>query len=286
MELKNINSFRAIAKAINYEIKRQIRALGTQEKLGQETRGWDENKGQTIRQRIKETSSDYRYFPEPDIPPIKISGQWIEKIKAGLIELPLEKKKRFKAEYNFDEATAEILASDKNLASYTEKVISELRAWIEATGDNWERQKNKLAKITGNWLISELFKHLNKDGKSIAEVKITPENFAELVTLVYQDKINSSAGQKILEIMYKKGGDPTDIMASLGLEQMDNKAELEKIIKAIIGKNPKQVGQYRQGKANVLQFFVGQVMSATKGKANPKIVIEILKKLLPPKVDK
>ena len=294
VELKNINSFRAIAKAIDYEIKRQIRALGTQEKLGQETRGWDENKGQTIRQRIKETSSDYRYFPEPDIPPIKISGQWIEKIKAGLIELPLEKKKRFKAEYNFDEATAEILASDKNLASYTEKVISELRAWIEATGDNWERQKNKLAKITGNWLISELFKHLNKDGKSIAEVKITPENFAELVTLVYQDKINSSAGQKILEIMYKKacaepgrsGGDPTDIMASLGLEQMDNKAELEKVIKAIIEKNPKQVGQYRQGKANVLQFFVGQVMSATKGKANPKIVIEILKKLLPPKVDK
>ncbi|MFA4941219.1 MAG: Asp-tRNA(Asn)/Glu-tRNA(Gln) amidotransferase subunit GatB, partial [Patescibacteria group bacterium] len=184
VELKNINSFRAIEKAIDYEIKRQIEALKDNEKLVQETRGWDENKGKTVSQRIKETSADYRYFPEPDIPPFKIDGQWIEKIKAGLIELPPEKKKRFQTEYNFDEATAEILVSDKNLAGYAEKVISELRAWIDSTGDDWERQKNKLAKATGNWLISELFKHLNEDKKTIKDIKITPENFAELITLV------------------------------------------------------------------------------------------------------
>ncbi|MFA4941779.1 MAG: Asp-tRNA(Asn)/Glu-tRNA(Gln) amidotransferase subunit GatB, partial [Patescibacteria group bacterium] len=153
-------------------------------------------------------------------------------------------------------------------------------AWIDSTGDDWERQKNKLAKATGNWLISELFKHLNEDKKTIKDVKITPENFAELITLVYQDKINSSAAQTIMEAMYQKGGDPTNIMADLGLEQMDDKTELEKAIKTIIEKNKKQVEEYKKGKETVLQFFVGQVMSATKGKANPKIVIEILKKLL------
>ncbi|MDD5071959.1 MAG: Asp-tRNA(Asn)/Glu-tRNA(Gln) amidotransferase subunit GatB, partial [Patescibacteria group bacterium] len=209
-----------------------------------------------------------------------IGGQWLAKIKAGLIELPMEKKKRFKTEYNFDETTAEILVSDKNLADYAEKVISELRAWIDSAGDDWARQKNKLAKITANWLIGELFKYLNENKKAIIDIKITPENFAEFIALVHKGKINSSAAQKIMQTMYEKGGDPTDIMADLGLEQIDDSAELEKIIKAVIEKNPKQVGQYSQGKTNVLQFFVGQVMSVTKGKANPKIVIELLKKLL------
>ena len=183
-------------------------------------------------------------------------------------------------EYNLSGQDAEILAGDKKLADYTEKVISELRAWIDSTGDDWERQKNKLAKATSNWMISELFKHLKEDGLSIAEVKITPENFAEFITLVYQDKINSSAAQKILHVMYNEGGDPTNIMTELGLEQMDNDAELENIIKEVIDKNPAQVEQYKAGKEAVIQFFVGQTMAATKGKANPKKVIGIFKKLL------
>ena len=280
VELKNINSFKAVEKAIEYETDRQIKAIEDGEKLVQETRGWDENSGKTVKQRVKETSADYRYFPEPDIPPLKIDSKWIEKIKADLVELPQKKKKRFQEQYKLNEADSEILVSDKNLADFSEHVISELRSWIDSSGDDWERQKKKLSKIVSNWLTSELFKHLKEDNKNIKDINITPENFAELVTLIYKDKINSSTGQKILEIMYTKGGDPTNIMTDLGLEQMDNTDELEGIIKEILEKNQSQVEEYKSGKENVLQFFVGQTMAATKGKANPKKVTEILKKIL------
>jgi len=280
VELKNINSFRAIEKAIYYEVKRQLKAIKEGEKLVQETRGWDENKGVTVSQRIKETSADYRYFPEPDIPPIHIDSKWVEEIKSSLVEMPMEKRKRFMAEYDLSAYDADILVSDKALAEYTEEVISELRAWIIASGDTWERQKKKLSKLAANWLVNELLKHQNAEGKTIKDTKITPKNFAELLSLVYEDKINSSAAQQILEVMFKKGGDPTDIMADLRLEQMDDLAELEKAVKDVLAKNSKQVSEYKAGKEGVLQFLVGQVMSATKGKANPKKVQEIMKKLI------
>jgi aspartyl-tRNA(Asn)/glutamyl-tRNA(Gln) amidotransferase subunit B len=280
IEVKNINSFRAIEKAILYEIDRQKEALSKGEKLVQETRGWNEDSGKTAHQRFKESSADYRYFPEPDIPPIKTSGQKIEELSARLIELPAEKKTRFMNEYGFDGETAEILINDKKLADYAEHVVSELEAWIVSTGDTWERQKTKLSKLSANWLTGELFKHLNSSNQTIADIKITPENFAELMTLVYQDKINSSAAQTILGVMYEKGGDPTNIMQDLGLEQLDDTAALETAAKEILEKNPTQVEQYKSGKTNVAQFLVGQIMAATKGKANPKKVQEILLKLL------
>ena len=280
VEVKNINSFKALEKAINYEIKRQIHAIEEGEKLVQETRGWNENKNETVSQRKKESSADYRYFPEPDIPPLNISEEMISQIRTHLIEMPPEKKNRFMEEYNFTDEVADLLVSDKFLADYAEKVISELRAWIDSTDDSWERQKNKLAKTASNWLTGELFKHLKENNQSIKDITITPENFAELITLTYQDKINSSAGQAIFEVMYKKGGDPTDIMKELGLEQIDNDDELETTIKEIIEKNPDQVLGYKNGKESLIQFFVGQTMAASKGKANPKKVLEILKKLL------
>ncbi|HTX86479.1 MAG TPA: Asp-tRNA(Asn)/Glu-tRNA(Gln) amidotransferase subunit GatB [Candidatus Nanoarchaeia archaeon] len=293
VELKNINSFRAVEKAILYEIERQKKILeesplergGSSDSesrgvLRQETRGWNESTGKTVHQRYKETSADYRYFPEPDIPPLKFTGKMIEEIKAKLIELPSEKKVRFINEYGFDDTTAEILVTDKDLADYAEEVVSELEAWIVSTGDTWERQKNKLSKLTANWLISELFKHLNTNNQTIRDIKITPENFAELMTLVYQDKVNSSATQKIMEVMYAKGSDPTDVMYELGLEQMDDAAELEAIVNSILAGNPDQVAQYKAGKTNVAQFLVGRVMAETKGKANPKKVQEILLKSL------
>jgi aspartyl-tRNA(Asn)/glutamyl-tRNA(Gln) amidotransferase subunit B len=158
--------------------------------------------------------------------------------------------------------------------------MSELCAWINATGDTWERQKKKLSKTAANWLISELFKHLNSDNQTINDIKITPENFAELITLVYQDKINSSAAQTILQEMYKNGGDPSNIMEELGLKQMDDEAELENIISKVISDNPEQTTQYKAGKTALLQFFVGKTMAATNGKANPKKVAEILLKLV------
>jgi len=279
VEVKNINSFKAVEKAINFEIKRQIEALEDGEKLVQETRGWDENKAVTVSQRTKETSADYRYFPEPDIPPIKFEASEIEAIKAKLTEMPPEKKVRFIEQYDFDADTAEILVADKQIANFAENTISELRAWIDSNGDDWERQKKKLAKTASNWLTSELFKYIKADGMEVIK-KITPENFAELITLIYQGKINSSAGQTVLEKMATDGGDPSNIVEELGLEQIDDEAELEKTIQNILDQNASQVEEYKSGKENVIQFFVGQTMSATKGKANPKKVIEILKKLL------
>src|SRR3989338_11409860 len=280
VELKNINSFKYLEKAVDYEIKRQIKALTDSEKLVQETRGWNNEKGVTFSQRIKETSADYRYFPEPDIPPLAIGQAWIDKIKTQIGELPAKKIKRFKEEYLFSDYESKILASDKALAKYTEAVISELRAWIEASGDSWERQKHKLAKAAANWLINELFKHLNAELKDINQVKITAENFAEFIALVYQEKINSSAAQTIFARMYKRGGDPTQIMDELELEQLDDKEAFKKVVTEVILKNQAQVEQYKKGKTNVLQFFVGRVMASTKGKANPKIITEILKDLL------
>jgi aspartyl-tRNA(Asn)/glutamyl-tRNA(Gln) amidotransferase subunit B len=280
IELKNINSFKAVEKAINHEISRQIGAIKEGERLVQETRGWDENKQVTFSQRVKETSADYRYFPEPDLPPINIDEEWIGRIKGRIIELPPEKINRFKNEYDMNQSDAELLASDKDLAAYAEAVISELRAWIDSTGDNWERQKKKLSKSATNWIISELLKHLNGNKACIKDIKVTPENFAELVCLIYKNKINSTAGQRILEQMFLHGGDPEILMKDLGLEQMDDHGELEQVIREIIGLNAAQAGEYRKGKSNVIQFFVGQVMSATKGKANPKIVLELLQKLL------
>ncbi|MFA5184253.1 MAG: Asp-tRNA(Asn)/Glu-tRNA(Gln) amidotransferase subunit GatB [Patescibacteria group bacterium] len=280
VEVKNINSFRAVEKAINFEIKRQTELLDQGKKIAGETRGWDENRGETFSQRVKETSADYRYFPEPDIPPLKIDDNLLADLESRLPELPHIKKRRFIREYNFTPEVAETLASDRDLAAWTEAVISELDAWIEANGDEEERQERKLAKHAANWITSELLKHLNADNKKITELRLTAENFAELICLIYQDKINSSAGQRILEKMYWEGGDPTDIMRDLGLEQMDNTAELETAVQKILEANPAQLEQYRQGKTNVFQFLVGQVMAATKGKANPKIVKEILERLL------
>ncbi len=280
VEVKNINSFKAVEKAINFEVVRQTELLKNGKKIIGETRGWDEHKSATISQRLKESSADYRYFPEPDIPPLKISDGLLTKLWAQIPEMPEPKKRRFMKEYGYNETMAEILVNDKNLASWTEEVISELEAWINAEGDEARRQEKHLAKTAANWITGELLKHLNADNKKITDLKISAENFAELISLIYQNKINSSAGQKILEKMYWEGGDPSDIMLELGLEQLDNSAQLEIAVKKIITANPKQLTQYRKGKTNIIQFFIGKVMAETKGKANPKMVKELLEKLL------
>lgn len=280
VEIKNINSFRSLEKAINFEIKRQTELLDNKQKIQAETRGWDDKNQVTISQRIKENSADYRYFPEPDIPPIEIDGQWLAHIKASLPELPDKKLSRFIKEYGLSANVAEVIISDKQLANWSEQVISELNAWIEAHGDEADRQEKKLAKIAGNWITSELIKYFKDRNETIKDLKITAENFAELVCLVYQNKINSSAGQTILEFMYNHGGDPTDIMDEMGLKQMDDEIALEEIIKKILDKNLQPVSDYKKGKHGVLQFLLGQVMAETKGKANPKTAKEILEKLM------
>ena len=280
VEVKNINSFRALEKAINYEIKRQTALIEQGEAIAGETRGWDENKNETVSQRVKESSADYRYFPEPDIPPLEIDGAWLADISASLPELPAAKTQRFRQEYGLNDDIAETLTADKKLANWSEQVISELAAWIEANGDEADRQDKKLAKIAGNWISGELLKHLNAAKEEIGSLKLTAENFAELMCLIYQGKINSSAAQTILEFMYNNGGDPTDIMTEMGLEQLDDRAALEESVKKIIAANPQPAADYKKGKTNVIQFLLGKVMAATGGKANPQTVRELLEKNL------
>ncbi|MFA6551322.1 MAG: Asp-tRNA(Asn)/Glu-tRNA(Gln) amidotransferase subunit GatB [Patescibacteria group bacterium] len=280
VELKNINSFKAVEKAILYEIKRQEEALASGEKLIQETRGCDENKGQSFSQRSKEEANDYRYFPDPDISPITVAADWLKKIKADLVELPLVKKGRFQREYGFSDYDAEVLTSDKYIADYVEKVISELRAWVETNGHDWETAQVKLAKLAGNWIGTELFKYLNETKTNIKNLKITPENFGEFIALVYDNKVNSSAAQIIFQEMFTRGGDPSDIMRAKKLEQMDDEGELEKIAKKIIDDNEKAVKEYKLGKENAIQFLVGQMMKESKGKANPQKARELLLKIL------
>lgn len=280
VEVKNINSFRSLERAIAFEIARQEAALERGEEIIAETRGWNDDRNETVSQRVKESSADYRYFPEPDIPPLNIDDNWIARIESEIPEMPAAKKERFIREYRFNSEVADTLVADKRLADWTENVLSELDAWIEANGDEEERQERRLSKTAGNWITSELLKHLKADNKRIDDLSITAENFAELIALVYQGKINSSAGQRILEEMYNNGGDPTDIMRDLGLEQLDDSAELEKTAQAVIDRFPEQTQEYRQGKTPLIRFFLGQMMADTRGKANPQRAQELLEKLL------
>ena len=287
VELKNINSFRAMERAVDYEIKRQTKTLASGEKLVQETRGWDEDQQKTFSQRTKETAADYRYFPEPDLPPLEISEDLIEAIKGALPELPQQKLKRFMSQFSFKTEDAKIIVSNKDLADYAEKVISELIGWLvslpetEGTEEEiWAKEGSKLSKIISNWLISRLFKHLNEESISIKDSKITPENFAEFITLIYHQKVNNLSAQKILEVMFKTGESPTAIMEQQDLGQVDDLKDLEKTIDQVIDDNKKVAADYLAGKEAALKFLMGQVMSKTKGKANPQTIQEILKKKL------
>ncbi len=280
VEVKNLNSFRSVERAIRYEKTRQAKALLAGEKIEAETRGFDEKKGETISQRRKESSADYRYFPEPDIPPLKITEDWLNTLKKSLPEMPGKKTDRFKTQYGLSKEIAGVLSSDKDMAAYYEQAVSELGAWITADGDEYERQDKTLARSLSNLITGEVLKHLNANNQKAADLKISPENMAELCFLLHSGKINSSAGQAILAEMFKRNESPHKLIEELGLEQIDDEAELEKSISGILGGNPEQVQQYKNGKTNVIQFLLGKVMANTKGKANPKTAMEILKRLL------
>lgn len=280
VELKNINSFRAMEKAIEYEIKRQTALIEKGKHIAQETRGWNEKKNETVLQRVKETSADYRYFPDPDLPPITITEDWLKDIKALVKELPWETEIRLRDEYGLGEYDAQVLAIDKQLVAFFEQTISELRAWITSRGDSWERQDKTLAKLSANWVVNELLKHLNEQRVAISETKVTPENFAEFVLMIHLGEVNSSAAQTILTELIKTGGEPKQIMNKLGLKQIDDEAILEDSIKKILAAKPDQVAEYKKGKGNVIQFFIGQVMAQTKGAANPATVKKLLEKYL------
>jgi len=287
-EIKNLNSFRSVEKALEYEIKRQ-RDLWEKKSPPNEqsTRGWDEAKDLTIEQRTKEESSDYRYFSEPDLPPLVIENKDLLYVKSRMRELPREKRKRFMKEYDLNYTDANILIEDRNISYFYEKTISELKNWLETLEGQegteeeiWEKSKKKTVKLVYSWLTSELFKLMNLDNKKITEIKITPENFAEFITIIYQNKVNSSAAQIILKEMYKTGGDPSQIIEEKDLKQVEDTGELNSVIDQIIKEHPEEVKQYKNGKLPLMKYFIGLVMKETKGKANPQKAEEILKEKL------
>ena len=280
VEIKNLNSFRSVEQGIEYEIKRQTEILESGGKVIQETRGWDETKGITVSQREKEEAHDYRYFPEPDLPPLHISKELLNEIKAEIPELPRQRRERFKKEYNLSEKEIEVFVFYKDLGEYFEKVISELKNWvkeIELKSKISEADKQKLIKLASNYIITNLQGLLKGASVTGEDFLITPENFAEFITLIYEGKISSKIAKIVLEEMFKTGADPSHIIKEKGLTQITDEEEIEKIIKEVISKNQKAIEDYKKGKENAFQYLIGQVMARTKGKANPQIVNQILK---------
>lgn len=276
VEIKNLNSFRVVEKAIDYEIKRQAEVLEEGGKIIQETRGWNEAKGATVSQRTKEEAHDYRYFPEPDLPPLKTTK--ILKDVEALPELPGEKRVRFKSEYGLPEQDIEVLAYRPELADYFEKVITELDSWAKDAEPKIESKK--LRKLAANYLITELQKLMVQSSSDFEDLRITPENFAEFVKTVAQGVVSSSGAQTLLAEMFKTGADPTHIIEDKKLAQVSDESELVQAISKVVSENSGPVEEYKKGKAQALQFLIGKVMAATKGRANPQAVAEILRKTL------
>ncbi len=272
VEVKNLNSFRSVERAIDYEIERQKEVLENKEKVIHETRGWNDSKQETFSQRTKETSEDYRYFPEPDLPPLKFYQKDIQKLEAEIPELPAGRHKRIKKEYKLSDAAIEILVAYKNLGDFFEEVVSELKAWLEA--GKIKTDLDKLIKLSSNYILTEFPKYT----ASNEDIKFTPENFAELIYLTFLGEISSSGAQEVLKEMFGTGGDPSQIIESKNLKQVNDGEELDSAVENVIKNNPQAIEDFKKGKDTALQFLIGQVMRETKGKANPEIASKILKK--------
>ncbi|GGE35155.1 aspartyl/glutamyl-tRNA(Asn/Gln) amidotransferase subunit B [Marinicauda pacifica] len=261
-EIKNVNSLRFIQQAIEYEAQRQIDLLEDGGKVIQQTRLFDANTGVTRAMRSKEEAHDYRYFPDPDLLPLKLEEAFIETLKAGLPELPAEKRERFVSRLGLSEYDASVLAADKDRADYFEKVI-----------------EGRDAKLAANWVNNELFGRLNKEGLSITESPVGPQQLGKLVKLIEEDVISGKIAKEVFEILWDEGGDPEAIVEKKGLKQITDTGAIEKVVDDLIAQNPEQAAQVRD-KPKAMGWFVGQVMKATGGKANPQAVNEILQKKL------
>ncbi|MBI2053919.1 MAG: Asp-tRNA(Asn)/Glu-tRNA(Gln) amidotransferase subunit GatB [Candidatus Staskawiczbacteria bacterium] len=283
VEIKNLNSFKVVEKAIDYEIDRQAETLKAGDKIFQETRGWHDKKEITFSQREKEEAHDYRYFPEPDIPPLHFDEEFIENVKKEIPELPQQKRQRFLNEYGLDEKAVEVFAGNKDLSEYYEKTVSEFEEWIKEEDlkkSLSEKEERKIYKLACDYLLSDILGLFSGQAFSEAEFKITPENFAEFIKMIYKGQISSKIAKMILVDMFNTGADPSSVVEENKLSQMTDDAEIEKIVKGIILENPKAADDYKAGKQNALQFLAGQVMSATRGTAKPDKVQELLKKIL------
>ena len=274
VELKNINSFKFVEKAVLYEIERQKKVLESGEGVIQETRGWDESKGVSVSQRIKEGATDYRYFPEPDLPPLMLDQAWLSAIRAQLTELPDAKRQRFAKEYELDDKTIEQFIGDRELSKYFEEVVSELAEWIGSMGDRVSRPR--AIKLVASYLTTDFQKLRKETTSAVSDTLITPENFAELVALIYEDKISSAAAKQVLELMFRTGADPTDIIREKNLGQESSQEALGAIVRDVIAANEPIVAQVKSGKTNAIQALVGAAMKASGGKGNPALLRQMI----------
>lgn len=273
VEIKNLNSFRSVEKAIDYEITRQAEALKNKEKIIQETRGWNDARGTTVSQREKEEANDYRYFPEPDLPTLNLDKDFVRQIEVGTPELPQQKRERFKNEFGLDEKSIDVFTDNRDLGEYFEKVISELGTVALAP------KLKELTKLTANYLISDVL-GMTRGFFTESGFKITAENFAEFITLISAGKITSKTAKQILEEMAGTGADPSRIIEEKNLIQVSDEKEIGDIVKKVIAKNPKPVQDYKSGKQGALQFLVGQVIAQSRGRSNPETVQKLLKEML------
>ncbi len=264
VEMKNINSFKFVKDAIEYEIKRQTKALNEGGKIHQETRLWDADRGETAVMRSKEEAHDYRYFPDPDLVPLQIADEWIAELRQTVPELPTGRLKRFVSQYGLPEYDASVLTTSKGLADYFESCVKLFNQ----------------PKAVSNWVMGELLRELNNSGKSVERSPVSPERLVGLLKLVEDGTVSLKVAREIFPELYASGKLAEEIVKAKGLTQVSDEGALVKIIDDVIAKNPQQVAQYKAGKEAVLGFLVGQVMKASGGKANPGKVNELLKKKL------
>ncbi|BFM40601.1 Asp-tRNA(Asn)/Glu-tRNA(Gln) amidotransferase subunit GatB [Synechocystis sp. LKSZ1] len=264
VEIKNMNSFSAIQKAIEYEIERQIEALENGEAIVQETRLWEEGSQRTISMRKKEGSSDYRYFPEPDLPPLEVSEAQKQAWLAELPELPAAKRSRYEVEFGLSAYDAQVLTEDREVAEYFEKAVQ--------AGGN--------AKLVANWITQDIAAYVNTNKINIGDLAFTPQGLAELVMLIEKGTISGKIAKEILPELLEKGGSPQKVVEAKGMTQLSDPAELGRIIAEILAAHPKELEKYRSGKGNMKGFFVGQVMKQTSGRADPKLTNQLLEQQL------
>ena len=274
VEVKNMNSFKAVYLALEYEAKRQRKMAEEGKELTQETRGWVEERGRTVVQRSKEYAHDYRYFPEPDLPPLVLNREWVEGIRSRLPELPEARRDRFISRYSLPRYDADLLTSDKLLAEYEERFVK--------ISERSNLPLSERAKLGSNWLLGEVSRIMNANSIGIAdfEKRVSPERLVGLTDLIVKGTVSGTAAKSVLEEMFNTGKPADDIIAQRGLSQISDTKEIEREVIVAIRNNAQAVADYKAGKKQSLKFLVGQVMRATRGRANPGLVNELLEKKL------
>lgn len=283
-EIKNINSFRHVERAIQYEIQRQTKLwdAGTSPAVTT-TRAWNDVAQRTDEMRTKEGAADYRFFPEPDIPPL-VLDELIDEVRTQMPELPAAKRARFVEEYGMKRENARQIVDEPSLADFAETALSELSAWLEAqpeiTADNVDDERKKLMKLFSSWLLNKLMGLLAERGSDIRIAKLSPENFAEFILMLAQGRLTGPKGLEVLNRMLDDGADPEHAMAEMGATRMDDMTALRTIVDTMLEENPREVARYKAGETKLAQFFLGQVIKITKGNADPALAAKMIEESL------